>query len=310
VWLGVGDVQAPSRPFEIVRRIKRLSSTVRALAPDVAIGFMHSAYIPLALALSHSRIPVVASEHIGYDHFRKRRLQALALRATAPLYARMTTISEALKADFPGYLAKRMEVLPNPVEPINRRADPIGGSRKKLLNVGRLTEQKDQRTLIEAFAKIAPLHPDWRLRIVGQGGLHSELENMIASLGLGKRVELAGIIEDMESEYASAQLFAMSSRYESFGLATAEALSAGIPAIGFADCAGTNELIRHNVNGLLVGGGDRVVALAQGLNLLMGSPQLRERMGEAAPASVRKFDLGAIGAQWEALLDDVTGDAG
>jgi glycosyltransferase involved in cell wall biosynthesis len=271
---------------------------------------MHSAYIPLALALSHSRIPVVASEHIGYDHFRNLRLEALALRATAPLYARMTTISEALKADFPAYLAKRMKVVPNPVEPITRRADPIGGNRKKLLNVGRLTKQKDQRTLIEAFAKIASVHPDWTLRIVGQGVLHSELDNMIASLGLAKRIELAGIIEDMESEYASAHLFAMSSRYESFGLATAEALSAGIPAIGFADCAGTNELIQHNVNGLLVGGRDRVAALAQGLDLLMGSSQLRQRLGQAAPASVQRFDLGAIGVQWEVMLDEVTRDAG
>jgi glycosyltransferase involved in cell wall biosynthesis len=178
-----------------------------------------------------------------------------------------------------------------------------------VLNVGRLAEQKDQRTLIKAFAELASDHPDWTLRIVGQGPLRSELEKMIAALGLGRRVELAGIIEDMESEYASAQLFAMPSRYESFGLATAEALSAGIPSIGFADCPGTNELIEHDVNGLLVGGPDRVAALAAGLNALMSSAQLRQRMGEAGPASVRSFAINAIGARWEALLKEVIREA-
>lgn len=304
VWLDVGDVQARTRVNEVVRRVDGLRRTVRDLAPDVAIGFMHSAYVPLALALLGFRIPVVASEHTNYDYFRRVPLESIALRVTAPLYAGMTVISEAIRRGFPQSLAKRMQVVPNPVVPMSRRADPIGGRRKILLNVGRLAEEKDQRTLIEAFARVAPAHADWSLRIVGQGRLRSDLEKMIARLGLTKRVQLAGIIEDIETEYARAQLFVTPSLYESFGLATAEALSAGVPAIGFADCAGTNELIQQNVSGLLVEGRDRVAALAAGLDALMGSPQLRRRMAAAAPASVRAFEIEAIGGQWEILLEN------
>jgi glycosyltransferase involved in cell wall biosynthesis len=306
VWLGIGDVQAPSGVIDLLRRVKSLRRVIHDLAPDVAVGFMHSAYVPLALALATSSIQVVASEHISYDHFRRLRLDALILRATASLYSRMTVLSDAVRKDFPFYLSSRMEVVPNPVAPMGRSAEPVGGRRKILLNVGRLVEQKDQRTLIDAFAQVAAGHPEWILRIVGQGPLRSDLEAVIATHGLQKRVELAGIIEDMEGEYGSAQLFVMSSLYESFGLATAEALSAGIPAIGFADCAGTNELIRHRRNGLLVQGTDRVSALAVGLDELMSSPQLRQRMGAEGPASVRAFEIEAVGAKWEALLREVS----
>jgi glycosyltransferase involved in cell wall biosynthesis len=307
IWLGAGNVQTPSGVIDVLSRIKKLRRAIRDVGPDAAIGFMHSSYIPLAIALPGSSIPVVASEHTSFDHFRRLPLHAFLLRAAAPFFARMTIISEALRNDFPRHAAERMAVIPNPLIPLSARADPIGGRQKILLHVGRLSEEKDQRTLIEAFAQVAPAHPEWMLRIVGQGALRGELEAIITALGIEDRVELAGVTGDIGSTYASAQLFAMPSRYESFGLATAEALAAAIPAIGFADCAGTNELIRNGVNGLLVEGPDRVSALADGLDLLMSSPKLRQQMSAAAPASVEMFKLEAIVDQWEALLETIVG---
>src|SRR4051812_25439068 len=47
-WLGVGDVQKPTAVMDFMRRMSRIRSTVRSLAPDAVVGFMHSAYIPLA----------------------------------------------------------------------------------------------------------------------------------------------------------------------------------------------------------------------------------------------------------------------
>src|SRR5205085_8991456 len=220
VWLGVGNVRERSGVIDFIRQIRLLRREILRLAPDAAVGFMHSGYVPLALALSTSSIPVVASEHISYDHFRTRPLEAILLRAAAPFHTQMTAVSEAIRGGFPRYLGRRMMVLPNPVAPVNCMADTVGGCPKLLLNVGRLTEQKDQRTLVEAFARTAPAHPDWILRIVGEGNLRRQLERVIAGFGLQDRVQLAGVIEDMEREYCSAQLFAVASRYESFGLAT------------------------------------------------------------------------------------------
>jgi glycosyltransferase involved in cell wall biosynthesis len=275
---------------------------MKGLAPDVATGFMHSAYVPLAMALCSSGIPVVASEHIVYDHYRSFPLEALSLRVTAPLYSRITVLSNDIRKSYPRSLAARMEVVPNPVAPAPRLGDIVGGRSKVLLNVGRLFDQKDQRTLIEAFAQVAGAHPDWTLRIVGEGPLRPMLEALVEDRGLRGRVELLGTVNPIEREYESAQVFVMSSRYESFGLATAEALAHGLPAIGFADCPGTNELIQDNTNGLLVPPGDRVSGLAAGLSRLMEDAELRRRLGAAGPQSVARFSLEATVSNWEQLL--------
>ena len=174
--------------------------------------------------------------------------------------------------------------------------------RKHLLTVGRLTAQKDHRTLINAFNLVAAEFPEWDLRIVGEGELESALKEQIIDLGLEARVMLPGAIAEIEREYAGAQIFVMPSLYESFGLVTAEALAHGLPAIGFRDCAGTNELIVDGSNGLLVSGENRAQALASGMRRFMGSEDLRRRMGDAGPASVAQFSVASVAGDWESLL--------
>ena len=305
LWLGSGDVAARSTFVELWRRAIALRRAIKRLAPDVAVGFMHSAYVPLAIGLGRSRIPVVASEHTVQDHYRSLRLEWLALRLAQPLYAGMTAISDAVRASFPPTLRRRMTVIPNPVAPALHPAEPVGGSAKILLNVGRMSREKDQRTLIDAFALVAGARPDWTLRIVGDGPLRPMLESVVQDKGLESRVQLPGAVNDIAREYESAQAFAMPSFYESFGLATAEALAHGLPAVGFADCPGTNELIENEVNGLLAPAGDRVAGLAAALGRLLDNPDLRSRLGQAGPRSVARFSVDSIVGQWEELLRGV-----
>ena len=94
--------------------------------------------------------------------------------------------------------------------------------------------------------------PDWDLRIVGEGSLKNELNKKIISLNLSDRVFITDFTKKIESEYIRADLFVVSSIYESFGLVTAEAMSFGLPCLGFDDCPGTNDLIIHKKTGILV----------------------------------------------------------
>ena len=305
VALGIGDISRGTRPGEVFRRVLALRRLARRERPAAAIGFMHSAYIPLGLALAGTGIPVVASEHIAYEHYRGRRLQAALLRLAPRLARTITVVSSAIREGFPPPLRRRMTVVPNPVATAGRApADVAGDGRpwKTLLAVGRLEPQKDHKTLIGAFARIAGDFPDWRLRIVGEGVLRPQLEMQAASTGLAERISLPGATDRIEEEYASAQLFAMPSAYESFGLTSAEALSHGLPVVGFADCPGTNEVVRDGVNGLLVRGEVREAALAQGLSGLMASPERRRTLGAAGPASLAAFEPERIVDRWETLL--------
>lgn len=310
IGLGVGEVTRAASVVDTARRMAAYRRAVRELAPDVAVGFMHSTYLPLGLALAGLRVPLVASEHTSPEHYEARPLQQKLLALTPLLAARTTVVSEQVRDSFGWWLRRAMTVLPNPVSvagqvrPVRPEVRP--GGRRVLLSVGGLSPQKNHRCLIDAFAQLARGHAEWTLRIVGEGALRGALEAQVRHLGLGGRVELPGAVADVAAEYAGADLFVMPSSYESLGLATAEALLSGLPAVGFADCPGTNSLIRHDVNGLLVEGRDRTGALAHALDALMRDAARRERLA-GAPTEwlTRMFDLDAVVARWESLLEEV-----
>ncbi len=307
-FLGLGNAQEKSGPIVTMRRILAIREEARRFGPDVAIGFMHSAFIPLSLALLNTGIPVIGSERTSYDHYRRRPVERFLVRLGAPCLAAMTVNDELVRCGFPAPIAKRMTVVHNPVLKARRLADPIGSSAKTLLCVGGLRSEKDHSTLLFAFSQIAGRFSDWKLKIIGDGPLIEPLRLQIARLGLQDRVELPGASPFVEEEYERAQLFVLPSIYEAFPNSVAEALAHGLPAIGFADCPGTNALIVPGQNGDLANGSDRVAALAESLAKLMNDASLRKSLGEAAPRSMERYSLRAAVDCWEQLLGQVTGE--
>jgi glycosyltransferase involved in cell wall biosynthesis len=306
--LAIGDASRSAGIVETLRRMAALRAFVRSEQPDVVVGFMHSMFVPLALALWGTRIPIIGSEHIVPEHYASRPLQYLLLVLTAPLLTAMTVLSEAIRQRYPGCLRRRMQVVPNPVHVVDTSVPASADSANPvLLSVGRLDVQKDHATLLRAFAQLSL--PSWQLRIVGDGPLRVELTQLAATLGVSSRVSMPGVTQEIDSEYRRAQAFVLSSRYESFGLATAEAMSHGLPVVGFADCPGTNELISNGQTGLLVDpGSDRVSALAGALRTLLADATLRRRLGDAGRRAIGdRFSMARVGDVWERLLVKVAG---
>jgi len=302
--LGIGDVHAHTGLIELVRKIRALRRLIRQTKPDLAIGFMHSAFVPLAIGGWGTGVRVIASEHISYEHYHKRPLQKLLVLATARLCAVITIPLERVRLGFPALIRENMITVPNPVAMCS--ADrTTSNSPPRILFVANFRAQKDHRVLVDAFAKLAPLYPDWEMRLVGSGELLEATRQQVLSLGLESRVCIPGATNDVATEYASADLFAVSSFYESFGLGTAEALASGIPVIGFSDCAGTNELVIDGQNGVLVSGPDRASALAEGLAKLMSDEGLRRRLGSNGPDSVAHYSVDATTDRWEELVRNV-----
>ncbi|QIL02432.1 glycosyltransferase family 4 protein [Sphingomonas sinipercae] len=305
--LGVGDIKHSTGPMGFIRQILALRALLRRHRPAIAVGFMHSGFVPLWLAATGLRTKVIASEHISFDHYRTRPLQGLLMRQAILSADLATAVSAGVREGFPEAIRQRMTVVQNPVIAWSEGSAFAGvdlepGSENIILSVGRLEPQKDHRTLVAAFDRIAARSPDWKLRIVGDGALATDLMRAAESSAHADRIELTGTIRDIGPQYRRAKIFAMPSLYESFGLVTAEALATGMPAIGFRDCPGTNELIVDGVNGLLVDGDDRVAALAAGLERLMASPELRSKLGAAGPKSVERFSLGSVVDRWEEVL--------
>ena len=93
-------------------------------------------------------------------------------------------------------------------------------------------------------------------------------------------------------------------RHFCLGLATAEALAFGLPAVGFRDCPGTNELIEDGVNGVLVDAlPGRPAALALALEDLMLDPVRRRRLAGGGAAVRARYGAATVLDQWESLLE-------
>lgn len=117
----------------------------------------------------------------------------------------------------------------------------------------------------------------------------ARLKGIARDLQLGNAVEFRGVVpqEELPLYYAAADVCAIPSRYESFGMVALEAMSSGRPVVGFAS-RGLQQTVRHGRTGLLVSPGD-VAGLASALDHVLSDDALARRMGMAARESVRGF---------------------
>jgi glycosyltransferase involved in cell wall biosynthesis len=116
---------------------------------------------------------------------------------------------------------------------------------------------------------------------------------------------MPGARKDIESEYQAAQLFALASRWEGFPNAVAEAMAHGLPAIGFAGCAGIADLIEHRGNGLLAPGNGDAEALGAVLKIAMDDAGLRSRFGSAGLGVSKRYRPKEVWGVWENALDEI-----
>jgi glycosyltransferase involved in cell wall biosynthesis len=156
-----------------------------------------------------------------------------------------------------------------------------------VLNVGHIAARKGQPVLAEAFAQVAPRHPEWKLCLVGHVAEESAAEKIRAVAkqhGLEERMVLTGARDDAYEFMGRAGIYVQPSLSEALGLALQEALFAGCPSIG-SRVGGIPELIDHGTNGILVAPGN-VTDLAHALEALMGDASAREHYGRAAVQTI------------------------
>lgn len=305
VSIQLGDNKRPTRPLEFLRRIYGSYKLLKKERPDVVVGFCHSMYVPLSFAAALARIPFIASEHAAIARYKGHLVEYTLQHLSALISKCMTIPTAGVREQFSPLLRQKMVVVPNPImiEP----AFNLSRQNRLLLNVGRLVPQKDQETLIRAFGKVSMRHPCWMLKVIGVGPLHGHLTNLVDTLKLKDRVQIVPACKNIWDEYRCADVFILSSIWESLGLVTIEAMSQRLPVIGFSDCPGTNILIKNGKNGLLVNPDEcRIDALASAIDYLIKHKDLREefgRAGESYAMSLAK-QSNALDA-WKHLLQNV-----
>ncbi|MGE8429126.1 MAG: glycosyltransferase [Sphingobacterium sp.] len=207
----------------------------------------------------------------------------------------------------PSNFSGQCDVIANPIQQVDPHDLVIHDrikERYKIIHVGRLdTECKQQHIAIAIFAGLANKYPNWDLEFWGIGPDFDRLNTQIRDLGLAERVFLCGFTEDPLIKMRDADIFIFPSKYEGFGLALAEAMSIGLPSIGFSTCSGVNELIKHNQNGFLALD-DREMVLY--LEQLIMDSSLRSRLGVQSNLAMKAYSFENMAKGWLNLVETVT----
>lgn len=256
-------------------------------------------YFARASAKSFPNVARISTRHELYQcrcfgtYFRlKRKVIALFDKSTAGSANKIIAVSGAVRDEMLklGYSEDKVEVVYSGIqdEKAAGYAENARSSIRKedqIIAVGRLSKEKGFEDLIEVIGAIAPVLPEGKLKIAGDGPMRDVLVDKIKKLGHSGRVELLGYVDDIGPLLLESSIMAAPSLHESFGLAIVEGMAAGLPIVA-SRIGGIPEVVRDGENGILVEAGD-VKALANGLLTLLSDEAIRKRFGEASMERVR-----------------------
>jgi glycosyltransferase involved in cell wall biosynthesis len=187
--------------------------------------------------------------------------------------------------------------------PVRESRQPADGARIQVLSVGRLSPEKGQVGLVEAFALAVSQGVDANLTIVGGGPEEARVRTAVAAHGLEGRVELRGALPEAAvlEAMTRADVFVLSSLMEGLPVVLMEAIALGLPVIA-PGITGIPELVVHGESGLLftVGRWDQLAAC---IRTLAGDGELRARLlAGGAARLVPEFDVAHSAARLEELF--------
>lgn len=177
-----------------------------------------------------------------------------------------------------------------------RRRFDLPESAPLVLSVGREHPQKDFKTGITAFARVAAGVPDARYVILGRGvGANRELAER---MGLAGKVVLCNGLDgdELVGAYQQADVLLSSSVWELHSLVVMEGLAAGAPCV-VTDVSGSPDVIEDGRNGFVVEPGD-ADAMAQALLKVLSDPEMRARMRRTNRQKALEYDWGRISRQY------------
>jgi N-acetyl-alpha-D-glucosaminyl L-malate synthase BshA len=316
------EVQVPTYPlFDFPPYETALASTMVDVIKNRQLDLLHVHYaIPHAsaaymakqiLAKEGIHIPVITTLH-GTDITLVGRDKTYAPVVTFSINESdaITAVSQNLREETYKYFAitKEIEVIRNFVD-VNRfsrkgidafRKAIAPNGEKLLLHASNFRKIKRVTDVVRIFANVKKEVPA-KLLFVGDGPERSTAEDLSRELGVCNDILFVGKQEQMEDILAIADIFLLTSEYESFGLAALEAMAAGVPVIS-TDAGGLAEINIHEQTGFLSPVGDVATMSNYALRLLKDE-KLLSTFRQRAHQQALQFDINTVIPTYEALYE-------
>lgn len=296
-------------PKGILARINWYRSLIKPLDQLIStnqfdIVFSQGSYLNACLALTkNKKIVKIGCEHISYPSV--HLLHRLFRKQWYKHLTALVVLTQYDYAYFSSFLSN-VYVIPNFIIAAEESSNNYKHQNKTIIASGRLVHQKGFDLLIKAFAQLGNEFSDWKLVIYGEGKQRKELEQLINKSALNNRVKLPGMVADLTDKLKNASIFVSSSRYEGLPLVTLEAMSLGLLCIS-SDISGSNEIIQHQVNGILFKSED-VTALATAISGLINRLDISGEIGLKAQQTASQYHITAVLMKWKELIEAYIGD--
>jgi len=279
-----------------------LGGALRRFGPDVVVSSEYgpATWRAMAWCRRSGRRLVVMSELTPWSDEMLSGLQVRVHRALAPRVDGFVVFSSQGVERL-----RRMGVDPARVEVSVQSADleafrAVGAARDvssssppvRVLCVGRLVPDKNLARLIEAFADCGFEEGEAELELCGTGPLEGELRELAARLGVAVRFKGFVAPGDLPAAYAAADVFALVSTYEPFGVTVREAAAAGLPVICTERAGAAGDVAVDGENARVVDPSDRST-IAEALRVLVRDGELRARLAAGSLAVTERHPLEA-----------------
>jgi glycosyltransferase involved in cell wall biosynthesis len=291
------DKNRLSRLGKKVANTLKARAAIRRMKADILVGTGKHLNIYLVLFATPG-IEVIGCEHFAHNV----SMSPLVRRVRDSLYRKLKKLVVLTEYDRLYYSGKGIDTVVCPNGITHFPEGPSVLSQRRVLAVGRHTNQKQFDKLIRIWSKVRPGFPDWRLRVVGDGPLFDYCRGLSEELMVKDSVEFLPATKEIEREYLAASIYAMTSKYEAFPMVLLEAMSFGIPCVSFDCDTGPRDIIRNGEDGFLVPM-DSEDEFCGKLSALMGKGDMRIEMGAAARRNIRRYNFESWVNKWDMILN-------
>lgn len=275
---------------------------IKRLNPKAVIAFEYFFNLLAAISCFRLNTKVIISERndparVG-SGIVKDRIRNFLYRFTDVLVCQTPNAKDY----FPSYIQRKTVVIPNPLKP-DLPYNRVGDREKEVVTFCRLNSQKNLPMLINAFEKFVKCHPDYSLKLYGDGEEKNNIQKIIDNRRLTQYITIYPACDNVHEKVLNSSMFVLPSDYEGLSNSMLEALAIGLPTVCTdCPCGGARMIIENNKNGILIPVGD-TDALLQAMNKIADNKSFSEMLSFEGTKLRKSLSIESISRRWISLFE-------